>query len=46
MFLNAVWWRLFLLVAGSAGIAFLVALLIVMSQNAHPGAHALFVYGP
>ena len=34
-------------VALAAGLlAFLAALLIVMSQNGHQGGQALFVYGP
>jgi hypothetical protein len=40
------WMRLLLVALGSAAIAFIVALLIVMSQNGHQGTNALFVYGP
>ena len=40
------WMRVLLLALGSAAIAFIIALVIVMSQNGHATSNALFVYGP
>jgi hypothetical protein len=46
MTLSERWLRILLLAMSGALLAFLVAQLIVMSQNGHQGTNALFVYGP